>query len=132
MYSLIVGLHCNHVGGQNKRKFAHIVCIKMEVNTQRRKILLFLSTNMAAMTSHAIHQYNASINVKPEGGGPRAYVGHLTSSAFSTLGNLTKNLGPRVGKFAFFVRRNGTKSHHPMCLFSVVQLNMLDFSFLLD
>ena len=51
---------------------------------------------------------NASINVKPEGGGgggPWAYVGHLTSIAFPTLGNLTKNLGPRVGTFAFFPRR---------------------------
>ena len=48
-------------------------------------------------------------------GGTRAYVGHLTSIAFPTLGNLTKNLGPRVGTFAFFVRRNGTKSHCPMC-----------------
>ena len=52
----IGGFHCRHVGGQNKRKFVHIVCIKMEVNSQRRKILLFLSTNMAAMTSHANHQ----------------------------------------------------------------------------
>jgi len=32
----------------------------------------------------------ASINAKPEGvGGPRAYVGRLTSIAFPTLGNLT-------------------------------------------
>ena len=51
--SCIGGLHCRHVGWQNKRKFAHAVCIKMAVNSQRRKILLFLSTNMAAMTSHA-------------------------------------------------------------------------------
>ena len=43
-------------------------------------------------------------------------MGHLTSNAFPTLGNLTKNLGPRVGMFAFFVQRNGTKSHSPMCL----------------
>ena len=34
-------------------------------------------------------------------GGPQGYVGHLTSVAFPTLGNLTKNLGPRVGTFAF-------------------------------
>ena len=53
----IGGLHCRHVGGQNKRKFAHKVCIKIAVNSQRRKILLFLSTNMAAMTSHANHQF---------------------------------------------------------------------------
>ena len=55
-----------------------------------------------------------SINVKPEGG-PRAYVRNLTSSASHTLRNLTKNLGPRVGTFAFYVQRNRTKSHHPMC-----------------
>ena len=47
------------------------------------------------------------------GGGPRADVGHLTAIAFPTLGNLTKNLGPRVGTFAFFARRNKTKSRHP-------------------
>ena len=52
----IGGFHCRHVGGQNKRKFVHVVCIKIEVNSQRRKILLFLSTNMAAMTSRANHQ----------------------------------------------------------------------------
>ena len=39
-----------NVGGKNKRKFAHIVCIKMEVNPQRRKILLFHTKNIAAMT----------------------------------------------------------------------------------
>ena len=49
------------------------------------------------------------------GGGGRANVGHLTSIAFHTLGNLTKNLDPRVGMFAFFARRNGTKSHRPVC-----------------
>ena len=35
-----------HVGGQNKRKFAHTVCTEM-------------STNMATMTSHANHQYRS-------------------------------------------------------------------------
>ena len=47
--------------------------------------------------------------------GPRAYVEHLTTTAFPILGNLTKNLCPRVGTFAFFARRNGTKSHRPRC-----------------
>ena len=47
--------------------------------------------------------------------GSRAYVGHLVSIAFPALGNLTKNLGPRVGTFAFCARRNGTKSHRSMC-----------------
>ena len=43
---------------------------------------------------------NAFINVKPEGGS-RAYVRHLTSLAFRTLGNLTKNLGPGWGRLHF-------------------------------
>ena len=50
------------------------------------------------------------------GVGQRAYVGHLTSIALPTLGKFTKNLGPWVGTFAFFTRRNGTKSQRPMCL----------------
>ena len=50
------------------------------------------------------------------GGGPQAYVGHLTSIAFPILVNLIRNLGPRVGTSAFSVRRNRTKSHHPVCL----------------
>ena len=44
--------------------------------------------------------------LSPRGGGPRADVAYLTSIAFPILGNLTKNLGPRVGTFAFFARRN--------------------------
>ena len=52
----IGGLHCRHVGGQNKRKFVHKVYIKIEVNSQRKKFSLFLSTKMATMTSHANHQ----------------------------------------------------------------------------
>ena len=39
--------------------------------------------------------------LSPRGGGPRAYVGHLTSIAFPTLGNLTKNLGPGWGRYTF-------------------------------
>ena len=46
-------------------------------------------------------------------GVPQACVGHLTSIAFPTLGNLTKNLGPRVGAFAFFAGRNEIKSCRP-------------------
>ena len=40
MLITIGGLHCRHVGVQNKRKFVRIVCIKMEVNSQRRKNLI--------------------------------------------------------------------------------------------
>ena len=56
LYCPIGGLHRRHVGVQNKRKFVDIACIKMEVNSQKKKILLFLYTNMAAMTSHANHR----------------------------------------------------------------------------
>ena len=46
---------------------------------------------------------NVSINIKPVRGrgGPKGFVGHLTSIAFLTLRNLPKNLRPRVGTFAF-------------------------------
>ena len=71
-------------------------------------------TSKSLHTSQAAFQGcgYASINANPErgGGGPRAYVGHLTSIAFSTLGNLTKNLGPRVGTFAFM--RGGIGPSH--------------------
>ena len=51
-------------------------------------------------------------------GGSRAYVEHLASIAFPTLANLTKNLGPRVGMFVIFARRNNqvTSSHVPVCV----------------
>ena len=44
------------------------------------------------------------------GGGHRAYVGHLTSIAFPTLGNLTKSLDPTVGTFPFL--RGGMGPRH--------------------
>ena len=60
----------------------------------------------------------ASINVKPGGGGATQGIcgafDLYCSIAFPTIGNLTKSLGPGVGKFAFFVQRNGTKGHHPL------------------
>ena len=55
------------------------------------------------------------LSPRGEGGGPRAYVGHLTSIAFPNLGNLTKNLGPRMGTFAFFLRRGMEPSHSLPC-----------------
>ena len=48
------------------------------------------------------------------GGGGQAYVGHLTSIAFPTLANLTMNLGPKVGTFAFLCRGMGP-SHIVPC-----------------
>ena len=40
-----------HVGGQNKRIFPRRIYMKIEFSSQRRKMLLFLTTNMAAVTS---------------------------------------------------------------------------------
>ena len=39
----------------------------MEVNPQRRKILLFLTTNMAAMTKRAINLYKIKYTTFPKG-----------------------------------------------------------------
>ena len=92
-------------------KDLHVYCLfKSEYYFKPRTIIL----NYYHQTCLA---NNASINVKPGGRGNWAYVGHLISIAFPTLRNLTKNLGPRVGMFAFFfVQRNRAKAHHPMCL----------------
>ena len=46
-----------HVGGQNKRIFPRRIYVKKEFSSQRREMLLFLSTNMAAVTSRANQQY---------------------------------------------------------------------------
>ena len=36
----IGGWHCHRAGGENKRKSAHILCLKMIVNSPREKILI--------------------------------------------------------------------------------------------
>ena len=46
-----------HVGGQNKRIFPRRIYMKIEFSSQRREMLLFLTTNMAAVTSRANQQY---------------------------------------------------------------------------
>ena len=46
-----------HVGGQNKRIFPRRIYMKIEFSSQRREVLLFLTTNMAAVTSRANQQY---------------------------------------------------------------------------
>ena len=43
------------------------------------------------------------------------YVGHLTSVAFPTLENLTKNLGPRLGTFALL--HGGIGPSHIRCVY---------------
>ena len=69
---------------------------------------------------------NASINVKPweGGGGTRADVGHLTSIVFPILGNLTNNLGPMVGMFAFYAEEwdQGTSSRVYACAPAISEL----------
>ena len=46
-----------HVGGQNNTILFRRICIKIKFSSQRRDRPLFLTTNMAAMTSRAIKQY---------------------------------------------------------------------------
>ena len=58
--------------------------------------------------------YQCDARVGGGGGGGGAYVGHLTAIAFPTLGNLTKNMGARVGTFAFFAQEMGP-SHIVPC-----------------
>ena len=45
-----------HTGGQNKRIFPGRICMKIEFRSRRREMLLFLTTNMAAVTSRANQQ----------------------------------------------------------------------------
>ena len=46
-----------HVGGQYNRIFSRRIYMKIEFSSQRREMLLFLTTNMAAVTSRANQQY---------------------------------------------------------------------------
>ena len=43
--------------GQYNRIVSRIIYMKIEFSSQRREILLFLTTNMAAVTSHANQQW---------------------------------------------------------------------------
>ena len=46
----------DHVGGQYSSIFSRIIYMKIEFSPQRREMLLFLTTNMAAVMSHANQQ----------------------------------------------------------------------------
>ena len=50
-----------HVGGQNKRIFPRRIYMKIEFSSQRTEMLLFLTTNMAAVTSRANQQYGQPV-----------------------------------------------------------------------
>ena len=68
-----------HVGGQNKRNFSRRICMKIEFCSQRREMLLFLTTNMATVTSRANQQfpyYSHSIFLS-------SYVPHFEQRHFS-------------------------------------------------
>ena len=60
-------------------------------------MILVLVLVLGAVTVTVMH-----LSMLSPRGGPLAYVRHLTSIAFSNLGNLTKNLGPRVGRLECF------------------------------
>ena len=49
-----------HVGGQCNGMFSRRIEMKIEFSSQRRGMLLFLSTKIAAMTSRANQQYGSS------------------------------------------------------------------------
>ena len=58
MYSwFATTFHGSHVGGQYKRIFSLRIYMKIEFSSQRREMLLFLTTNMAAVTSRANQQF---------------------------------------------------------------------------
>ena len=46
-----------HVGGQYNTILFRRICMKIEFSSQRRETVLFLTTNMAAVTSRANQQY---------------------------------------------------------------------------
>ena len=47
-----------HVGGQYNTILFRRICMKIEFSSQRRETVLFLTTNMAAVTSRANQQYS--------------------------------------------------------------------------
>ena len=60
---------CNHVTRRPcwwsiQKEFFCKICIKIEFISQRRETLLFLTTNMAAVTSLANKQYSSKLNNK--------------------------------------------------------------------
>ena len=52
-----------HVKGQYNRIFFWRIYLKIELSYQRREMLLFLTTNMAAVTSRANQQYGPIIHL---------------------------------------------------------------------
>lgn len=87
---------------QNRRKFVHIICLKMKVNSHRRKILLFLSINMAAMMSHetmnswyfpAFHASLLGLNALI--GWTELYFSNISKGTTFLLQRISKNILPR-------------------------------------
>ena len=52
------------VCGQYNRIFSRRIYMKIEFGSQRREMLLFLTTNMAAVTSRANQQYSSHLFIK--------------------------------------------------------------------
>ena len=77
------------------------------MHNERRNVMVYVKPGSHLFTRLNIYHHissfnNAPINIKPEGRGTKAYVGHLITFAISTLESLTESLGPRVGMFDFF------------------------------
>lgn len=96
---------------ENLRKRGWRNSVKTRVRSVQENLLnLNEKDSRQSLYQNALFDICVSINVKPEcgggGGGPRVYVGQLTSFAFPTLRNLTNNLSPQGGGICFFKRRN--------------------------
>ena len=95
---------------ENLRKRGWHNSVKTRVRSVQVNLLnLNEKDSRQSLYQNALFDICVSINVKPEcggGGGPRVYVGQLTSFAFPTLRNLTNNLSPQGGGICFFTRKN--------------------------
>ena len=79
-----------HVEGQNNRIFSWRIYLKTELSYQRREMLLFLTSNMAALTSRASQQWPLFSMVFllqqcREKASPRPFDRHFTEKAFSVI-----------------------------------------------
>ena len=93
-----------HVGGQYNRIFSRRIYLKTEFSSQRREMILFLTTDMAAVTSHANQQYGHPWN------GPYVpcwgHVGGQYNSIFSRRIYLKMEFSSQRGEMLLFLTTN--------------------------
>ena len=95
---------------------ANILLANLAVSDLTVGLLLepFYIANILITVKYTVHVF-VLYNI-PGGGGPRTYVGNLTSFAFPILRKLTDIPGSQGGDVCSFAWRNGTKSYCPVCL----------------